>query len=249
VVGRAAVSVAAAADHSCALFDDGSIKCWGAAFTGRLGSGDTLENLGDAPGEMGDALAAIELGATPARSIAAGGGHSCALLDDGGLRCWGGNLRGQLGLGDTSDRGDQPGEMGDALPLVDLGAARVEAVSAGGNHTCVLLDDGRVKCFGGSLLGALGNGAVTEIGEDTVPTAHLGDEPGEMGDALPAVDLGMGKTALAISAGTRHTCALLNDHSVKCWGDGSDGQLGLGDVEARGDEPGEMGDALPALDL
>ncbi len=248
--GKSALGVVAAADHSCALLDDASVKCWGAAFSGRLGTGNTEENLGDDPGEMGDALPAIELGASAlVRSLATGSGHTCVLLDDGGVKCWGGNPRGQLGLGDTNDRGDEPGEMAEALPQIDLGDAEPIAVSAGGNHTCVLLEDGRVKCFGASLFGVLGNGAVTEIGEVVTPTAHLGDEPLEMGEALPAVDLGVRKTALAISAGTRHTCALLDDHSVKCWGDNSDGQLGLGDTETRGDQPGEMGDALPALDL
>ncbi len=247
--GRTALAVSAAADHSCAVLDDRTVKCWGAAFSGRLGSGDTLENLGDDPGEMGDALPVIDLGAGAVYSLVTGGGHTCVLLDDETIKCWGGNPRGQLGLGDTDDRGDVPGEMGDALPGVEIGATRPIAISAGGNHTCVLVRDGRLKCFGASLFGVLGNGVVTEIGESVTPTAHLGDEPGEMGQALPAVDLGTEARPLAISAGTRHTCALLDDHSVKCWGDNSDGQLGLGDTETRGDQPGEMGDALPALDL
>jgi alpha-tubulin suppressor-like RCC1 family protein len=71
-----------------------------------------------------------------------------------------------------------------------------------------------------------------------------------MGDNLPAVDLGAGKTAVQISGGGEsNTCALLNDASVKCWGSNSLGQLGLGDTETRGDGPGEMGDNLLAIDL
>ncbi|HVJ21835.1 MAG TPA: hypothetical protein VM686_40805 [Polyangiaceae bacterium] len=247
--GRTVTAVSAGFAHSCALLDDGSVKCWGHGSFGQLGQGD-LEHRGDQPGELGDALPAIELGSGhTALAVAAAADHSCALLDDGSVKCWGGNPRGQLGLGDTNDRGDEPGEMGDTLLAADLGDRRPLAVSAGGNHTCVLLEGGRVECFGASFAGVLGQGAVTEIGDDTVPSAHLGDEPGEMGDALPAVDLGVGKSTLAISAGTRHNCALLADHSVKCWGDATDGQLGLGDDETRGDAPGEMGDALPALGL
>jgi alpha-tubulin suppressor-like RCC1 family protein len=70
-----------------------------------------------------------------------------------------------------------------------------------------------------------------------------------MGDDLPVVDLGTGRTAKMISAGGEHTCALLDDDSVKCWGRNQYGQLGLGDTSNRGDGPGEMGDNLPVVDL
>ena len=76
-----------------------------------------------------------------------------------------------------------------------------------------------------------------------------GDGPGEMGDSLPAVSLGSGQTAVALTAGRFHTCALLDNSSVKCWGYNGDGQLGLGDTANRGDGSGEMGDSLPAVDL
>jgi len=78
---------------------------------------------------------------------------------------------------------------------------------------------------------------------------RLGDQPGEMGDALAAVDLGRGRSVRAIDLGDFQPCALLDDGSVKCLGSGSLGGLGTGDTEDRGDEPGEMGEALPAVDL
>jgi E3 ubiquitin-protein ligase HERC3 len=71
--------------------------------------------------------------------------------------------------------------------------------------------------------------------------------PGQMGDALPAVDLGTGRTALSVSAGYGYTCALLDDASVKCWGQG--GELGLGNDKSHGAAPGQMGDALPTVKL
>jgi alpha-tubulin suppressor-like RCC1 family protein len=147
------------------------------------------------------------------------------------------NWDGQLGLGDTANRGDGPGEMGDALPSIDLGRGRsATALSAGNYHTCAVLDDGAVKCWGFNGFGQLGLG----------DTAWRGDGPGEMGDALPSIDLGTGRSATALTA-TSHTCALLDHGSLKCWGQNEYGQLGLGDTAFRGDGPGEMGDALPAV--
>ena len=143
-----------------------------------------------------------------------------------------------LGLGDTAKRGDQPGEMGDALPVVPL-AADAAAVCGGETHSCVVLVDGRVQCWGGNGGGALGLG----------DAAHRGDQPGEMGPNLPVVDLGAGVLATAVACGYYHTCARLTDGSVKCWGVGFHGALGLGDLQDRGDGPGEMGDALPTVDL
>eukprot|EP00971_Amphidinium_carterae_P334786 6470258-Amphidinium_carterae.1 len=64
-------------------------------------------------------------------TVVAGTYHACVLLDDGSLKCFGFNLYGQLGYGDTSDRGDGPNEMGDKLPLVDLDGATIVDLTAG----------------------------------------------------------------------------------------------------------------------
>ena len=238
--GRTATAVAAGRYHTCALLDDGTVKCWGDNGEGELGLGDTTDR-GDQPGEMGDALPAVDLGTgRTATAITAGRSHVCVQLDDGSLKCWGYNRSGQLGLGDDEFRGDEPGEMGDALPTVDLGTGRtVSSFVAGGLHTCALLDGGAVKCWGYNTFGQLGLGG----------GGYRGDQPNEMGDSLPEVDLGTGREAVAFAPGAVHTCALLDDASVRCWGANDEGQLGLGDTSDRGDNPGEMGDALPAVDL
>jgi cysteine-rich repeat protein len=224
-------------DHACAVVGSGQIKCWGGNEYGKLGLGDTLARGVD-PDEMGDNLPVVALGAPAAGVIALGWDHSCALLGFGHVQCWGRNDDGQLGLGDVANRGDARGEMGGNLPNVNLGAdASVTNLVAGRHHTCALLADGTVKCWGGNDKGQLGYG-------DRLPR---GGQPGDMGDALPAVNLG--RAVLALSAGGDHTCALLEDRTVRCWGDNGYGELGLGDMASRGDDSGEMGEALPAVDV
>jgi alpha-tubulin suppressor-like RCC1 family protein len=238
--GRSVHAVSTGLHHACAILDNGEAKCWGDnAIYGMLGIGDRIPR-GDDPEEMGDNLPAVALGGSRyAVSIAAGGFSGCALLDDGAIKCWGSNSVGQLGLGDTENRGDEPGEMGDALPSVDLGDEVVVAIAAGDLHTSVLLAPGEVRCWGDNEFGQLGLG----------DTENRGDEPGEMGDRLPSVELGQGVVATALAPGCFHTCVLLDTGQVKCWGANEDGQLGLGDTENRGDDPGEMGDNLPVVDL
>ena len=70
-----------------------------------------------------------------------------------------------------------------------------------------------------------------------------------MGDDLPAVDLGAGRTARGIAAGDNHTCVVLDNTSVKCWGKNESGQLGLGNTSNHGDGSGEMGGNLPVIGL
>jgi alpha-tubulin suppressor-like RCC1 family protein len=133
--------------------------------------------------------------------------------------------------------------MGDNLPTVDLGTGRTATAislgSAQSAHTCALLDNAAVKCWGQGAYGQLGQGNTTT----------LGDGANEMGENLTAIDLGTGRTATAISLGNYHTCVLLDNASVKCWGRDPYGQLGQGSAGNLGDGANEMGDNLPAIDL
>jgi alpha-tubulin suppressor-like RCC1 family protein len=108
-------------------------------------------------------------------------------------------------------------------------------VGAGPEHTCAILDNRQVKCWGLNLGGNLGIGDMQLRGKS----------PGDMGDNLPIVDLGPGRSVLALSVGSGSNCALLDDDQVKCWGANSSGELGLGNKTGHGAAPGEMGDALP----
>ncbi|MDD9967644.1 MAG: hypothetical protein OXR73_15525, partial [Myxococcales bacterium] len=238
VCDRGTLDVRLGQFHSCALSCDGMVRCWGDNSFGQLGLGD-YDNRGDEPGEMGDALPIVDLGHSGrAIELSLGSSHSCALLDDGSVKCWGENSAGQLGLGDRDNRGGEPNHMGAMLPIVDL-AASATAIAAGGEHTCAVLQGGSVKCWGANYDGELGQGH----------TETRGAQPGELGQALATVDLGVGAVAVDVVAGEDHSCALLDDSRVKCWGYNGNGRLGLGDTEDRGDQPDEMGDALGVVEL
>lgn len=224
------------------ILDTGDVKCWGRADSGELGYGSgSGSDKGDNSGEMGDSLPVVDLGTNrTAIAIAAGLFHTCAILDTANVKCWGYNEAGQCGNNDQIQRGDDLNEMGDSLPITDLGTGRTAvAITAGDIHSCAILDDGNVKCWGDSSYGQLGLG----------DTSRRGDGANEMGDNLPAVALGTGRTAVAIVALQHHTCVLLDNMSMKCWGWNQNGQLGQGDTNNRGDQAGEMGDSLPAIDL
>jgi alpha-tubulin suppressor-like RCC1 family protein len=240
---RTVVQVSAGFFHTCALLDDATVKCWGDNSQGQLGLGDTAPR-GEAGTDTPDKLTPIDLGGHTAKRIAAGSFHTCAILDDDGVKCWGANAHGELGLGDTNARGDAAGEMGASLPEVSLGVGRtVKTLRAGGaatfGHTCAILDDATTKCWGANAFGELGLGDANS----------RGDAANEMGANLPAIDLGAGRTSKAIAIGARDTCAALDDGTVKCWGANDDGELGQGDAKARGAAPNQLGAALAAIDL
>lgn len=238
--GRTAKKIYVGGDHSCAILDDDTVKCWGSNVTGQLGYGD-VNDRGDAAGEMGAALGVVQLGTgRTAKSLSLGYRHSCAVLDNGSLKCWGWNAWGQLGLGHTLTRGDQANQMGDSLPAISLGTGRTAvSVHAGYLNTCALLDDGSLKCWGDNTHGELGRG--NNLWAGTVANS--------MGDNLPPINLGTGRTAKSVGVGSMHVCALLDNNTVKCWGYNAYGKLGYGDTTTRGLTAGQMGDGLPALDF
>ncbi|GIM03396.1 hypothetical protein Vretimale_8099 [Volvox reticuliferus] len=228
--GFTPVALASGFDSTCVLFNTaGGLKCFGFGRFGQLGSGNNRD-IGDRPNEMGEALPLVKLGSglTPS-SIASGCFHMCAILQPGGIvKCWGMNQAGQLGIGDTVSRGDQPGQMGDNLTAVDLGPSNqtVKALASGLHHTCAILQpQGVIKCWGLNVFGQLGVGHIF----------NRGDDPGEMGNKLLTVDVGKNLSATALAAGSYHTCAILQPGSiVKCWGNNYYGQLGLGNKLDKG---------------
>ena len=235
--GRTVKMISTGGRSACAVLDNGTLKCWGFNGDGQLGYDDTTSRGGTA-GDMA-ALGTVFLGVgrtAKAVSVAdsVNGSHTCAILDNGKLKCWGFNLSGQLGYDDTVTRGDKAGDMA-ALGYVDLGAGRTAvSVSTGFLVTCVVLDNGKLKCWGNNGYGQLGYEDITD----------RGDNPGDMA-ALNTINLGAGRTARAVDTSGTTTCAILDTKALKCWGDNTVGQLGYEDLVERGSNPGDMAALAP----
>lgn len=290
--------------HNCVILNDGGLKCWGRG--GAIGSGDENDR-GTSLSDMGNNLPYVDLGTNvAAKAVCGGARHTCVLLDNAQIKCFGDNASGQLGLGGTRARGQQQFEMGDNLSFVDLGEGRnATQISCGIGSTCALLNT-QVLCFGANSFGQLGVGNTDAQGDDpyevgnNLTTSILGNFPtsvvtkvasfffhrcalfdnrrvkcwgknsdaevlrqgnlglgdtndrggqlADLGNTLPFVDVGDVEIA-DVAVGAFHSCVLLTDDRVKCFGGNINGQLGLGDSLSRGDSPGEMGNLLPFVDL
>lgn len=239
--------------HACALLETGSMRCWGWNDYSQLGNGYVQPQLTPAP--------IVDLPQT-LRSLSVGNEHSCAVTEGGAVLCWGtNNSYGALGTGDFVSRhtptgvvnlssgvasvttGDDfscaltvtgavkcwghndRGQLGDGsratktVPVAVQGLdANVSAIAAGGFHACALLSSGEVRCWGFGGYGNLGNGSTDDA-------------------SVPATVINLGSGALAIAAGFTHTCAILKDGTVRCWGRGDNGQLGNGSQNTLSSTP------------
>ncbi len=245
--GRHVDQIEAGWNHTCALFNDGSMGCWGDNTHGQLGTGNT-SFLGDAADEVGDGLALVDLPAdTTVTSMALGWDHTCVLYSTGDVACWGNNAHGQLGLGSTTTVGDGAGEMGGNLVNISLpSGVNATSISAGDGFTCAVFSDESIRCWGRNDVGQLGQGN----------TATYGDNSAETVGGLSAIDLGStyASGTKILDAGRDHVCSVIETSStagvIKCWGGNDDGQLGVGDAGSdkhRGDQSGEMGSNLETL--
>ena len=244
----AVVDLSAAGDSACALLASGAVKCWGrndygqvgiGAFANYLpptlavslgapsiavsaGSGHTCALLdtaqvkcwGDARGfQLGISAsqslqqpgAAMALPGVP-KAVASGGSHTCILLIDGRVVCTGSNYFGQLGLGAQAPSG-LPGAA------VALNAPAI-AIATGLFATYAVLENGDLMAWGLNDYGALGVGDVN--------TRYT-----------PVGPLALGEPAVSVSASSTHACALLKSGQIKCWGDNSVGELGIGNLNIQ----------------
>jgi alpha-tubulin suppressor-like RCC1 family protein len=191
-------SVVAGWGHTCALTTSGGVKCWGYNQNGELGNG--ANNKSNTPVDVRGLTAGV-------KSLEAGDDHTCAVLESGGVKCWGFNEYGQLGDGTAVDR-NAPVDVQGIIPQVVM-------IAAGWGHTCALTSQGSVKCWGNNHYGQVGDGSSIENLHTPVNVAGL--------------TYGM----KAISADGGHTCALLERGVLVCWGNNKYGQLGDGTAEVR----------------
>jgi alpha-tubulin suppressor-like RCC1 family protein len=190
----------AGAKHACAIQSQ-FVTCWGANDSGQLGNGTTT------PSPTPVYISANVL--SGASSLAAGAAHTCAVVGSGtkaGVKCWGDNTYGQLGLGTVPTAAP----FGSPTPVSVPGLTNVAAVAAGAYFTCALMNDGSVQCWGANEAGQLGNGSVSPASSSAVAT--------------PAAVAGL-SGAVAIRAGGSSACAA-SGGNVHCWGSNAAGQLG-----------------------
>lgn len=199
-----AVGIATGGELSCAIHQDGTVSCWGRNWHGEIGNG-TTDNYSNTPGQVKNI--------TNATAVSAGNGHACALHDDATISCWGANEIGQLGNGQSGQGKNS------AVPVKVQDITDAAAIATGGSsiygRSCALHQDGAVSCWGNNAVGQLGNGNSGKGEYSFVPTKVQGIT-----------------NAISISASIGyylgHSCALLDDNTISCWGMNGSGQLGTG---------------------
>ena len=137
-------ALAAGGGHTCAVTATGGAKCWGDNVNGRLGDGTTVDR--HTPVDVVGLTSGVA-------SVSAGDISTCALTTAGGVKCWGDNVKGQLGDGTTTNRKT-------AVDVLGLSAG-ISGLAVGGNHTCALTSGGALKCWGWNAYGQLGDGTRT----------------------------------------------------------------------------------------
>ena len=203
--------VAAGISHTCAIAIDGRVYCWGDGGAGQLGDGVLGSHF--APAMVINTGGALYANGKTIVGLAANAANTCALVSDGRVYCWGGNSYGQLGDGTTINR-SAPTAVVDSGNMLYAGGKAVVSLAVGQHHTCALVSDGRVYCWGRNDHGQLGDNTTI----DHVAPAAVVDAGGVL--------YGGGKTVLSLVAGYEHTCALVSDGAVYCWGRNNYGQLG-----------------------
>ncbi len=213
------LAVEAGGFHTCVLIEGGRVRCWGLGAVGQLGLGNN-DLVGD--DELPNEVAEVELPAPAVQISASSDQHTCALLEDDTVTCWGNNEYGQLGYANTTAR-NTPG------PAIQVGADVAE-IDTGAFHTCVRTPVNNVRCWGRGSLGRLGYASTANVGDD--------EQPNTAGDVM------IGGPVARLSSGGAHNCIISLVGTVRCWGRGELGQLGYGNPLNIGDDevPSTAGD-------
>ncbi len=181
-------------EHTCAITDAGALYCWGNNGTGALGDGTNTSRPLPTP------VSGMTSGVI---KVALGGYHTCAIKSGGTLWCWGNNLYGQLGLGDTTSRNSPQ----------QVSGVTASDVACAPYHTCAVRTNGSVSCWGYNQQGMLGDGTTTQRTSPITITSFTG--------------------VSKVSLGIYHSCALKTNGSAWCWGSNGTGSLGDGTTTNR----------------
>jgi alpha-tubulin suppressor-like RCC1 family protein len=202
----AAKSIASGDSHTCAILQKGIVACWGTNTEGQLGNGTTSLT--------GQSFPTLVPGISGTTAIAAGPNHTCVITASAGIKCWGDNGSGQLGIGTYSNV---------SSPTDVSGITSATQISATSNKTCAVTSDGFAYCSGYSSDGSLGNNS---FGETSVPV--------QVNGACSVVTIDGGSRVVCASALTGvtnistaygHTCAVAGGQ-VYCWGENGSGESG-----------------------
>jgi alpha-tubulin suppressor-like RCC1 family protein len=249
-LGSGVAAISTGYKHTCALTSLGGVKCWGDNTYGQLGNGSII--LSSTPVNVSGLASGVS-------AISVGEFSTCALTTTGGVKCWGDNTSGQLGVGDTT-------MVLSSVPVNVSGLlSGVSAISAGGSHACALTTTNGVKCWGDNSFGQLGDGtAVNKFAPVNVAGLSNGisairaggshtcavttgsgllcwgrNDYGQLGDGTtigrrsPVNVAGLAAGVGWVSAGLRHTCVLMQTGEARCWGFNFYGQLGDGTTSTR----------------
>ncbi|KAJ1465723.1 regulator of chromosome condensation 1/beta-lactamase-inhibitor protein II, partial [Baffinella frigidus] len=225
------VQLSVGAKHACVRFADKTAICWGKSNNGQLGWGNSVD-FGTTPGQIGANLPFIPLDNVIGMFVQGELFGGCARMQTGDIKCWGRNNHGQLGIGDTHDRGNNANDMGINLPVLDFGANYVVSMSQIDMVKCVVRDSADVVCWGVNVKGLIGR-------EHSVTPWKSPGLPALLGTSIPPVK----QVSMFIKAGA---CVVFRGGTVKCWGLGVIA-LGYGDTKQRGSAVGSMGDNLPLI--
>jgi alpha-tubulin suppressor-like RCC1 family protein len=252
---------AVGAHHVCAIINNtsqnGLVSCWGDNSFGQLGLGTQSPALLSAPKLSGGIALGIDLGTDgtgqqlQALHIAAGFAHTCVILNNGSVKCWGANSNGQLGVGSTTNVGSGNAgvsDMGNSLGVVNLKNLSATAITAGAGHSCAVLSDGSAKCWGDNTFGQLGQG---------VSASTIGSSSSDLQN-LAAISLGSGYSAVKITGSpSGFTCVTFSTGELKCFGHTANdpssnpyyGVLGICWARAASNSAASLCSATPTLPL
>jgi alpha-tubulin suppressor-like RCC1 family protein len=187
------VQVSAGSQHTCAVLEDRTVRCWGSNEFGQLGDGTHTNRR----------RAVAVPGLENVTQVAAGGTHTCARIGGGTVKCWGWASWGQLGDGTSGD----PVNHERLTPVTVVGLSSVTQISAGDKATCARRSDSTVWCWGANDAGQLGDGTTKKYRLKPVKVSGI-------------------TTARQVDLGPNHGCARLANSTAVCWGWNAQAQLG-----------------------